>query len=1056
MVGRMVALLAEGKCEVSEIAAITFTKKAAAELRDRFQVALFREARRSEGEIQRRLTDAAAHVDRGFVGTIHSFCARLLRERPVEAGVDVAFEELDDGEDRLLRKRAWEEHVAALFTQGAPILEVLRRLGLSIGQLEGSFLKLADYPDVTDWPAPPVDPPDLKKLIRDIKKYAARMTEVSAQFVDPTVGDEMAEEYKLIPKLIHVLDLDDPVDVLRLVRRFKKNLKPGQAKWEQLTGGSIDRKGAKKEGEIWEGFVEQTAEPALRNWREHVYPSALEAIRSSQVRYDRLRQMAGRLNYQDLLMKAAALLRAHPEVRRYLRNRFKCLLVDEFQDTDPIQAEVMLLLTANDYGEKDWTACQPVPGSLFVVGDPKQSIYRFRRADIVTYNQVKDILRNSGGEVVTLSTNFRTLEPIVGWVNDLFAGPFNEADKKHSPEYVALQPGRSEDPTSAWPPVSKIVVAGEGRSQAPLLEADSDRIARTLRHALDTGFPIPRTPTEIERGVSPAAQPGDFMILTRTKNHLSLYARKLQEYGIPHLVTGGGGASETEEVLLLKNCIAAIARPDNPVALVALLRGPLFGLDDESLFAFRNAGGEFDYRKGVPSDLDTDLVDRLSDPLQRLLKYADWFARLPLLSAVERIAEDLALIIRCLTGEEGNLSAGSLLKTIEYLRANRSSLTTLSDLVEALENLLEGTEELDGIPASPDPGAVVRIMNLHKAKGLEAPVVFLADPTGGREHDADIHIDRRAEGAIGYLLVQEKKDESFYRPRLAEPKDWENWEQEEKKFLDAEEKRLLYVAATRAGAHLVISRKEVKPGNRKPPSEAWSFFREGLQDCPELPDPGPVARVVAEREPLTREDFDSFRDSNRRRWSGAREKSYEVQAAKQIDTDLLPHHPSQADRGMEWGTLIHLLLETAMKDPRADLQSLARTTVEEGDLDSDWVARSLEVVERVQDSEIWKRAGASAQRFIEIPFQTLKEHGEEGIPIQVRGVVDLIFKEPGGWILVDYKSDRVAESGIGPLMETYREQLANYQKAWERLTQETVLEKYLYLTHLDRLVSLTD
>ena len=135
----------------------------------------------------------------------------------------------------------------------------------------------------------------------------------------------------------------------------------------------------------------------------------IRALRPAMEVYDRRRKEAGGLNFQDLLMKAAALLRDKPVIRRYFRGRFTHVLVDEFQDTDPIQAEVMLLLTADNADEQDWRQCRPVPGSLFVVGDPKQSIYRFRRADIVIYTQVKEIILASGGVVVPLTANFRTI-----------------------------------------------------------------------------------------------------------------------------------------------------------------------------------------------------------------------------------------------------------------------------------------------------------------------------------------------------------------------------------------------------------------------------------------------------------------------------------------------------------------------------------------------------------------------------------------------------------------------------------------------------------------------
>ena len=191
-------------------------------------------------------------------------------------------------------------------------------------------------------------------------------------------------------------------------------------------------------------FVAEVAQPLVRTWREHRYEPILRAIMPARQQYDRLRQEAGGLNYQDLLMKAADLLRDKPQIRKYFRKRFTHLLVDEFQDTDPIQAQVMLLLTAQSETETDWRKCRPVDGSLFVVGDPKQSIYRFRRADIATYNQVRQIIERSGGQIVALSANFRTIGPLVEWVNGTFDQVFPAEATVHAPARRPMQIGRTE------------------------------------------------------------------------------------------------------------------------------------------------------------------------------------------------------------------------------------------------------------------------------------------------------------------------------------------------------------------------------------------------------------------------------------------------------------------------------------------------------------------------------------------------------------------------------------------------------------------------------------
>ena len=178
---------------------------------------------------------------------------------------------------------------------------------------------------------------------------------------------------------------------------------------------------AKAEEERWNSFVATHATPNVLLWRQHRYGKILRLIQPAVAACERLRHAQGRLNYQDLLMKAAALLRDKPNVRTYFRKRFTHLLVDEFQDTDPVQAEVMLLLAADDPQETDWRRCRPTPGSLFVVGDPKQSIYRFRRADIVTYNRVRDLIEANGGLVVNLWANFRSGPSVVDWVKGVAA-----------------------------------------------------------------------------------------------------------------------------------------------------------------------------------------------------------------------------------------------------------------------------------------------------------------------------------------------------------------------------------------------------------------------------------------------------------------------------------------------------------------------------------------------------------------------------------------------------------------------------------------------------------
>ena len=354
MVERMVAMLTGGKCErIRNLAAVTFTRKAAAELRARFQVRLERAVRETEGIERERLERALANIEQGFIGTIHSFCARLLRERPVEANVDLAFQEVDEVVDRGLREEAWEELAARLLIEDVDGLqEGLDRLGLGPEDLEDTFKRFADYPDVEEWPVPDAgrDEPDLTDARRELQRYVAHMRKLAPKLPFESGNDSLIPDFKRLPRIIsHYGDLGRTSRLVEVLSLFDKKGKVVQKEWMQEDRFTRDE--AKQEGARWEQFREEVVQPALCAWREHCYPTVLATLFRAREIYDRLRAERGLLNFQDLLMRAALLLRDKPHVRGYFRERFPFLLVDEFQDTDPVQAEVMMLLTATDLEE---------------------------------------------------------------------------------------------------------------------------------------------------------------------------------------------------------------------------------------------------------------------------------------------------------------------------------------------------------------------------------------------------------------------------------------------------------------------------------------------------------------------------------------------------------------------------------------------------------------------------------------------------------------------------------------------------------------------------------
>ena len=414
---------------------------------------------------------------------------------------------------------------------------------------------------------------------------------------------------------------------------------------------------------------------------------------------------------------------------------------------------------------------------------------------------------------------------------------------------------------------------------------------------------------------------------------------------------------------------------------------------------------------------------------------------------------------------------------IELCRSVQHEQVSLVDMVLYLERLITDDEKYDGISKALKPTApVVRLMNLHKVKGLEAPVVFLADPTGNYEHPIGLHIDRSGDRVRGYMAVYGPRPETgFSQPRLiACPVEWARFEEAERDFLEAENERLLYVAATRSGTCLVVSGRDKRPGDNP-----WRSLVEDLAAGKQHEDPGPQPAPSRGKVNVDLAQVEDAVSEINKRWSVVRKDTYRVEAVKAAalagtssgadlqpggaavgakPVDVEPAEPTrQAERGVAWGQDMHKLLDVAMRRRDRDLLSLARSLAQEGELeehDEDWVQQLVKTAHQVRQSEIWKRALASKRVFAEIPFSMLAKSDDAaatpGVQTLRRGAIDLAFFEGSGWVIVDYKTDRVTESSVSDKVEYYRPQVQGYAEAWASLVQEPVIESGLYFTSLDR------
>lgn len=1055
MINRMVNLLRTGVCKIETLAAVTFTRKAAAELRIRFQAALELEQASSVGREKQRLEAALKHIENCFVGTIHAFCARLLRERPVEAGLDPSFVELDEQNDFLLRKQAWQQYVAELISTDAPILPELAQLGLKVtqstrrsyktldeldevgleaGDLGFAFLKFCQFSDVADWPAEKTTLPDLQPLVKALQEYVQHVR--SLEFV---IGkqDKLAAKLTLLKRMIHHIDLQRPYDLLNVLEIFR------ELKITDVTQKNWPEKTAKEELIRFNNFFHQHVEVALRLLREHRYEPVLRAIRGAMPVYDRLRQEQNVLSFQDLLMRAAKLLRDSSAARNYFQQRFTHLLIDEFQDTDPIQAEVMLLLTAKNATEPNWESCVPRTGSLFVVGDPKQSIYRFRRADVVTYAKMRDRIESSGGVVLPLSSNFRSIPSVIKWLNTAFEQILPLRATSSQAAHSALHSPDNSRSNSTEQPVKALRIEG---NKYQLSSNCAAAVAKLIHQLIKSKTVVENTVTSSRS--SPTAQPGDFLILARRDKELRLYADCLQQYQIPHIVTGDDATKDVDELRLLRLALGSILVPDDEIALVAVLRSELFGVADSTLYHWRSRAGHFHFRK--PPEGEGSQFEEIRAACQKLQHYATWLGAMPTVAAVERIAADLGLIARACAAQAGDLRSGGLLKAIELLRENRDMPPI--ECLPLLDSILTSELGLNGVSVLAPPKSAVRIMNVHQAKGLEAPFVFLVDPTGKKDYTIDVFVDR-AEKPRGYLSIY-GAPRSQHQPSmlLAQPQNWDYFEQTERQFQIDEELRLLYVAATRAGQQLVVSFHE-----KESASNPWERFSSCIADDVIVP----TTSFPTQKAANVTFSLNDWQQAVQQQTSRRRDillKSYDSAAVKEstLHDTYKPH--AKEEQGAEWGNVLHSLLEKLIKKDTHDLSNLARTLLHAEGLSVDLVPQVIATVSAVRKSAVWHRAQQASRLWTEVPITWLSHSrsadGSE-LPTINRGVIDLMFQEKSSWIIVDYKTERVSSSEHSALAKYYRPQLIAYRDAWIHLTEETVASTGILFTHTGDYYSIT-
>ncbi|WP_348263255.1 UvrD-helicase domain-containing protein [Telmatobacter sp. DSM 110680] len=1028
---RMAAGVAAGVYKVEQMAAVTFTRKAASELRGRFHLALesqlskARETSVGDTDAERinRIQSALSNMERFFGGTIHSFCARLLRERPVESGVSPGFTELDEVQDIELRRRVWRDFIASRRECGDPVMIALLEADLRPRDLDSAFATICANDDV-EFPAGEGACPDPKPAREALEQFWVELRQELPTVIDPKTTCKIQDKARQFQGLFRVSQhrLERPSVVASLLEIWDCESKIVQKCWADAPAEK------KRLRDLIEGlhgdFHTNVVVPYLAQWRQYVYRLSVTLLIQARESAGAERRRINSLNYGDLLNLTARVLRENEPVRRTLQQKYKFLLVDEFQDTDPVQAEILFWL-AEDIASSsamehksplDWRTLPVRPGALFVVGDPKQSIYRFRRADIDIYNVVRRRFSDpTVGRVVPLTLNFRSVPQLCNWANEVFIGRFPAEPTLYAPRFAPLDADTSNLLSGGVYTITHSCKAQDVQAQ------DAAKIATHIRAEVDAGRRRFR----------------DFLILTRKKrDRIAPYADALTSLNIPVEVSGAGAFGESTEVEALTVLLRALADPQDAVSLIAVLRGPLFGLSDPELFAFKQAGGWFSLFYDPGDAAEAMPHSRTHTALRALRQYYRWTSILPAAAALDRILEDTGYLALAGT-TPGGANAGDVLHAVDRVRRVTEAGGSLADAADSLEADSEAASEVESLPLEPGRTDVVRLMNLHKAKGLEAAVVFLADPAGGVAAHVDVHIERTELKALGWLKIVRRNERSFSTKLLGEHEDWPVHEAAEMPYLQAEEDRLLYVAATRGREALVVSRWT--GGRIKSP--AWGVLNDSLSLASELslpltasvPAVGPLdcsddlvaaaaANQAAAHSLSSQPSWHATSVTNEARHIANITPSLVVSAddpSKVLAVDSPSH---RADAGLAWGTLIHGLLEHAMRHKNATSEDLKRLgmwlTVEEPQL-RQVLAPAVNTVLAVSKLDFWDEAKKS-ECSVEAPFAFA-----ESPRVILNGVIDLLFGHDGHWRIIDYKTD-LDSTNLGA---SYQAQLNMYERA---------------------------
>ncbi len=1032
LVERYLDLLRSHK--ISEIAAVTFTDAAAAEMRERV---------RRDVMTRDDLRDHRKDLDKAVIGTIHSLCLQILRENPVEARMDPAVVVLSEDEAEVERLNACSEALESALPDGRGLL-ALREIGVyEVRRMLPEMLRRRDEVDQAYSAMPGDSPEQWADGLRSLMDADAQPVVDAArpqleewldylQVAHETAGEDVQKSR--VGKALEILE-DASIAPWKDLRQMVMdagaviNLTGGRkANW----GGNLDEVKA-----VLRSLRELAQEFAsLPVWNDHdaltleVLADLRHLFDHACARYQQSKDVLGGLDYLDLEIKARQLLRDHTQIAESHRRRFKHLMVDELQDTNPAQIELLQLLRG------------PGGPKTFFVGDAKQAIYRFRGGDVRTFRHLQREVEANGG-LHSLTRTFRAHDSLVEGLNGLFGHVLQDAKEDFEAAMKAMSGAGRDAPSQPCMVLMRLSDKTPEGKRAPenrKRRVEADAVAAEVEALLRQSTPVWDSDLNDTRPICPS----DVAILLRRLSNVHLFEQALESHGVSYRTMSGPGFFRRQEVLDLINLVRWLAQPDDDIALVGLLRSPMFMLDDQTLFLLRTHSSNADWLdplKDPPPQVDED-AHRSCQAAWKVL--AGLRAEAPYTSAHDLVEQALAQ-----TGFEaswgalpgGEQALANIRKLVGMLRG--LSGQSLDEVAMYLRRRIDDTVAREGQAPLDDLNAV-RLLTIHGAKGLEFPVVFVPECDVNRRGAYDFVQWRRDAGISATLSPDLDADNNRRRPGFYSYLMKRDTEEDA-----AEYKRLFYVAATRAADKLYLSGVETKSG------ESWMSLAQDALNADAWPgvEVRPTIPIdmsgIAKRR--NRSSFSLPQEADEREvTSDYVSRPPVIPMRSSTPVTALERHQSFSGfanygpgLGLARGNLAHQAIEqwfTAGRRPA--LEDMARRI--DDTLSDDDVARLTSEVSAMLD---WLDASplaktilhGDAEAYPEMPFSW----DWDGIP--VHGTIDLVYRDGSGWHVMDFKTDYVRSGSLADVANRYFPQLALYREALKRATGETPQASLVFL-----------